>query len=379
MATSRVRAKADRGSTKTTAANGRGRPATINDVARVAGVSIATVSRALNHAPYGVRAPVRRRVLKVAAALDYRPNALARSLLRQRTHTLGLLITDIANSFFAEITRGVADACRQRGYSLLICNTDRNPTTMEEYIGVLREKRVDGVLVMAGGTPGPQPFDEAFARQGIPVVVIGRFDVPVPALRMDNVRGGREAASHLIQLGHRQIGVILGFRDSTTSADMLKGHRQAFAEHGISLRREWVVYGDAQASTGLELARRLLRGTPRPTALLTVNDQTAIGAIRAALDLGLRVPADVSVVGFDGIQLGSFTSPALTTLRLPLHQMGVRAAEMLLRLGEGERVDKEVWVVPELTVRESTGPCPSTDQAAGAASRPVPRRGRASI
>jgi DNA-binding LacI/PurR family transcriptional regulator len=367
--------EADTVSAKTAAAPGRRRPPTIRDVARAARVSIATVSRALNHARYGVRAPVRQRVLKIAAALDYRPNALARGLLRHRTQTLGLLITDIANSFFAEITRGVADTCRQHGYSLLIGNTDRNPATRDEYVDVLREKRVDGVLVMAGGTPGPQPFD-ALARQGIPVVVIGRFEAPVPALRVDNVRGGRMAATHLLQLGHRQIGIILGFRDSTTSADMLKGHRQAFAEHGLPVRRDWVVYGDARAATGLELADRLLRGRPRPTALLTVNDQTAIGAIRAALNLGLRVPGDVSVVGFDGIQLASFTSPALTTLRLPLHQMGVRAAEMLLRLGRGETVDKEVWVVPELTVRESTGPCPSPATAGGHASRTALRRGR---
>lgn len=349
--------KGDMAQTKGTATNGLGRPATITDVARAARVSMATVSRVLNNAPSGVRATLRKRVLKAAKALDYRPNALARGLLNQRTHTLGLLITDIANSFFAEITRGVEDVCRKRGYSLFICNTDRDPTTTAEYIGVLREKRVDGVLVMAGGVPGRQPF-ETLPGQGIPVVAIGRFDSPVPAIRIDNLKGGWEGANHLIQLGHRQIGIILGYRNSTTSRDILKGHRKAFAEHGISVPKDWVLYGDAQATTAFELAGRLLRATPRPTGLLTVNDQTAIGVIRAALNLGLRVPQDISVVGYDGIQLGSFIYPALTTLRLPLHEMGVTAAEMVFQLRDGQMVDQKVWFVPELTVRESTAPPP---------------------
>ena len=180
--------------TKATAVNGVGRPTTISDVARATGVSIATVSRALNGAPRGVRALVRRRVLKAAAALDYRPNALARGLLSQRTNTLALLITDIANTYFAEVARGVEDACQKRGYSLFLCNTDRSRVATTHYINVLREKRVDGVLVMAGGSPGHQPF-ETLPAQGIPVVVIGRFDIPVPAVRIDNRKGGRGGRS----------------------------------------------------------------------------------------------------------------------------------------------------------------------------------------
>lgn len=344
--------------TRGSAAPEIGRPPTISDVARAAGVSIATVSRALNRAPRGVRAPVRRRVLKAAAALDYRPNALARGLLSQRTNTLALLMTDIANSYFAEVARGVEDACRKRGYSLFLCNTDRNRDTARHYLGVLREKRVDGVLVMAGGRPGPQPF-EALPGQGVPVVVIGRFDIPVPAVRIDNRLGGREAAEHVLALGHRRIGAILGPRGSTTSLDMLAGYRDAFRAHGVALDPAWILRGDARAPSGLRLAERLLRRPGRPTALLAVNDQTAMAAVRAALNLGLRVPQDVSIVGYDGIELASFMSPALTTLRLPLQQMGATAADLLLRLCMQEPVEREVWFVPELAVRESTGPPPS--------------------
>lgn len=350
---------------KEIAAKGPGRPATISDVARAAGVSIATASRALNRAPRGVRPPVRRRVLKAAAALDYRPNALARGLIFQRTQTLALLITDIANTYFAEVTRGVEDACQQRGYSLFVCNTDRSPAATARYIDVLREKRVDGVLVAAGGRPGHQPF-ETLPAQGIPVVVIGRFDIPVPAVRIDNVKGGRAAARHLIELGHRRIGIVLGPRQSTTSQDILEGYRAAFKDHGISLPPRWILRGDADAPSALRLGKRLLAGSSRPTGVLTVNDQTAIAVTRAALDLGLRVPEDVSIVGCDDIPLASLMSPALTTLRLPLRQMGATAAELLLRLSAGETVEREVWFVPELTVRESTAP-PAGGRAGGRA------------
>ncbi len=341
--------------TRRSAVNGVAKPTTISDVARAAGVSIATASRALNRAPRGVRAPARRRVLKAAAALDYRPNALARGLLSQRTNTLALLITDIANTYFAEVTRGVEDACQKQGYTLLICNTDRSPAATARSIDLLREKRVDGILVAAGGRPGHQPF-EALPAQGIPVVVIGRFDIPVPAVRIDNRKDGREAAAHLIALGHRRIGIILGPRQSTTSQDILDGYRESFKENGISIPSEWILRGDARAPSGLRLAERLLRHPSRPTGLLTVNDQTAMAAVRAALHLSLRVPQDVSIVGYDGIELASLMSPALTTLRLPLRRMGATAAELLLRLCAGETVEREVWFVPELTVRESTGP-----------------------
>lgn len=328
---------------------------TIGEVARRAGVSIATVSRVLNNVPRGVRAALRRRVLKAASELDYRPNALARSLHQKRTHTLGLLIPDIANSFFAEVTRGIEDVCRRRGYALFICNTDRKLAAVEKYIGVLREKRVDGIIIVGGATPGPHPFQNLHS-QGIPVVVIGRYDVSLPAVRIDNVKGGWEAATHLIRLGHRRIAIILGPRRSTNSLDVMKGYKRALAEHGILLPKGWVLRGDARPASALPLAERLLLARPRPTALLAINDQMAIAAIRAAVNMGLQVPQEVSIVGYDGIELASYLNPALTTMTLPLRQMGMAAAENIFRVLTGEPVDHEVWFTPKLVVRESTGP-----------------------
>jgi len=337
--------------------------ATITDVARQARVSPATVSRVLNDVPRSVAPSLRRRVLKAAKGLDYRPNALARSLLDKRTHTLGLLITDIANSFFAEIMRGIEEVCRKERYSLFVCNTDRNPETIADYIDVLREKRVDGVLVIAGGVPGRQPFDLLPSR-GIPVVVLGRFDAPLPAVRIDYVKGGRAAASHLIALGHTQTALLLGPKTSTTSQDLLRGYRQALNEHDIALSPDCVLHGNGLAAGAMPLAERVLRLAKRPTGIFASNDNVAMAVIRAALSLGLQVPQDVSVIGCDGIQLGSFMNPALTTLRLPIHQMGVTVADMILRLIAGETVEDTVWFQPELIVRGSTAPL---------ASRPVRR------
>ena len=334
-----------------------GEPVTIGEVARRAGVSIATVSRVLNNVPRGVGAVLRKRVLKAARELDYHPNALARSLHQKRTHTLGLLITDIANPYYAGITRGIEDVSRRHGYALFICNTDRDPAAMAHYIEVLREQRVDGIIIGGGGTPGRRHFQTLHDR-GIPAVLIGRYDVPLPAVRIDNLKGGWEAATHLIRLGHRRIAILSGPDTSTSIQGRMKGYRRAMAEHGLSLPEGWVLGGDLRPASALELAGRLLTVRRRPTAILAANDQMAIATIRAAHQLGLRVPEDLSVVGFDNIELASYMSPALTTMGLPLYRMGVAAAETAIRLLAGTPGNEEAWFTPELIVRESTGPPP---------------------
>lgn len=334
------------------------RQITIREVARKAGVSIATVSRVLNNVPRGVGTALRKRVLSAARALDFRPNALARSLHQRRTQTLGLLITDIANPFNAEVTRGIEGVSRRHGYSLFICNTDWDPTTMAHYIEVLREKRVDGIIIVGGGTPGRRQFQALHDRR-IPAVLIGRHHVPLPSVRVDHVKGGWEAASHLIGLGHRQIAILPGPVASISIQDRMKGYRRALAEHGIPLPRGWVLPGDLRPGNALHLAERLLRGRQRPTAVLAANDQMAIAVMRAAFRFGLRVPEDISVVGFDDIELASYVIPTLTTMRLPIRQMGVTAAEIVIRLLIGSPGEEGVCFIPELIIRESTAPPPT--------------------
>jgi LacI family transcriptional regulator len=332
-----------------------GKGVTIRVVALKAGVSIATVSRVLNSVARGVDAGLRTRVLKAARELHYRPNILARSLQRKTTNSLGLIIPDIANPAFAQITRGVEDICRHSGYRLLICNTDYDSVTTTKYIYDLRQRQVDAVIVVVAKPPA-RTLLSSLAQKGFPTVLIGRCHFPLPSVRIDNVKGGWEAASYLARLGHRQIGIISGPTTFTNMQDRMKGYTQALSEYGISCPKSWVVQGDLRPASALPLAERLLSAQRRPTAILAVNDQTAIATIRAALTLGLRVPEDVSVIGFDNITLASYVSPALTTMNSSLPRIGEAAAEMAIRQLSGSRETQEVWFTPELIIRESTSP-----------------------
>ncbi|HTU01439.1 MAG TPA: LacI family DNA-binding transcriptional regulator [Candidatus Sulfotelmatobacter sp.] len=324
---------------------------TIASVGRLAGVSIATVSRVLNNVPGQVSLATRRRVLRVIRELDYRPNALARSLHQKRTHTIGLILPDITNPYYAEIARGIEDAISRRDYTLITCNSDRKLDRISHSVALLREKQVDGIILGGGGTLGAPHF-AALQGCGTRVVLIGRYEVKLPAVRVDNVAGARAAALHLLGLGHRHIVVLAGPPSSSTSVDRLAGYRRAFEESAVPFPSRSLRHGDLRPHSGYEAARRLFASSRPPTAILAANDQMAIGAMRAILECGLRVPDQVSVVGFDDIALASFVTPALTTMALPLHRMGVAAGEMILNPATGGR--QEVWFTPRLVVRESS-------------------------
>lgn len=334
---------------------------TIGEVARRAGVSIATVSRVLNDVPGQVSPDTRERVLQVVADLDYSPNALARSLHQRRTHTVGLILPDMTNPYYAEIARGIEDAISGEGYTLITCNSDRKLDRISHSVRLLREKQADGIILAGGGTLDAPHF-AALRNCGIRVVLIGRYDVDLPAVRVDNVQGAREAATHLLDLGHRRIGVLAGPAVSTTTVDRLEGYRQAFEAFGLGFPPPWLRYGDLRPESGLEAAEAFFGARQPPTAVLAINDQMAIGVMRGALRRGLTVPGAVSVVGFDDVALASFVTPALTTMALPLIQMGVSAGEMILRLLAGEEQDREIWFTPKLVLRESSAepPAPRT-------------------
>lgn len=331
--------------------------ATISQVSRRAGVSIATVSRVFNNVPGQVGRETRRRVLRAIRELDYRPNALARSLHEGRSHTIGLLLPDIANPYYAGITGGIESVARRRGYALFICNTERDPSAMAHYIQLCREHQADGVIVAGGGTWGHQHLTGLAAR-GTPAVLVGRHAMDAPAVRVDNVKGAYRAAEHLIRAGHERIAVIGGPAASTTAADRLSGYHDALREHGLPLPPRWVKAGDLRPASGRAAAETLLRCRPRPTAILAANDQMAIGAMTAIHAAGLDVPGDVSVVGFDDIELASYVTPALSTMALPLARMGEAAMELMLRRLEVPRHAEQVWFVPDLVVRASSGPPP---------------------
>ncbi|MBN1640595.1 MAG: LacI family DNA-binding transcriptional regulator [Anaerolineae bacterium] len=336
---------------------------TIRDVAKHAGVSKSTVSRVLSARDRPVSDGAKRRVLAAVEALGYEPNPLARGLRRGETRTLGLVVRSTANPFFAEVARGAEDAALAQGYSLLICNTDGDPARERSYIDVLLRKQIDGIFFLTARTRDDQM--RSILRQGIAVVTTARPspDLATDCVWTDNVAGGRAATSHLVSLGHRRIACIAGARDLSLSEDRLAGYRAALAEARMPVEERYVVLGDFRPEGGYQAARRLLALDPRPTALFACNDLMAIGAICAATEIGLAVPQDLSVVGFDNLELAAFGNPPLTTIAQPTHEIGRIAAAMLIdRLQEPALPLQIRMMETELVVRRSTAP-PGEDSA----------------
>lgn len=330
---------------------------TILDVARLARVSPATVSRVLNNS-HPVSAQTRERVLQAIEALHYHPNALARGLLKRQTAILGVLVPDVSNPYYSVILRGIEDEARLHGYSVLVCNTDRDPSRHVQYLRTLRERRADGIIV-AGGQLDREAVN-FLRRTEMKVVAIGRHLVAVPSVRVDNVAAASEATRYLISLGHRRIATITGPAGSLTAADRLEGYRRALAEAGIPFDPQYVVEGSFRAEGGYEGTKHLFTLSTPPTAILAGNDRMAFGAIRALHEMGFRVPQDVSIVGFDDTLVARYTVPALTTVAIPMYDLGRKAAFLLFARLQGKRTPMVTVLPTELRIRESTGPPQAT-------------------
>ncbi len=330
--------------------------ATIRDVAIHAGVSATTVSHVVNNTR-PVSEDLRRRVLAAMEELGYQPNALARSLRRKQSHTLGMIVPDSANPFFAEVARGIEDISFDEGYTVILCNSVSNLEREALYIDLLAKKQVDGVILVAAGDSMRQV--RTLQARNIALVMVDR-DLPgsaVDCVLTDNFQGGREATEHLLHLGHRRIGCITGASDLTPSASRVDGYQQALAVAGIAVDETLIVKGDFQDQSGYVGAQQLLQLANPPTAIFASNDLMAIGAMSAALEAGLSVPKDLSVVGFDDIHLASFVNPPLTTVAQPKFELGRVAARMLLeRIDNHELAPRRCRSVPQLIVRRSTAP-----------------------
>lgn len=327
---------------------------TIKDVARRAGVSVTTVSRVLNNSPHPISPETRRKVLEAVAELGFCPNAAARSLQLNETRTIGLMLPDVANPYYSGIVRGIEDVAHHEGYTIILCNTDRSRERTLKYLRVLREKRVDGVIFMGGGVVEDAKEDRFFQQEDIPTVVIGRHSGPFPSVQIDNSEAAKRAVLHLMARGYRHIACIAGPPSSTTTRDRLAGYYQALAENGLEHDPLWVVYADFTPGGGYKAVQELLKRRPRPTALFVHNDLMAVGAIKALAEEGLVIPKEIAIVGFDDIPLASYVIPTLTTVRVPVYEMGATAMRLLRDLLVGQPVP-EVTILPvELIVREST-------------------------
>ncbi|MBM7787753.1 LacI family DNA-binding transcriptional regulator [Tenggerimyces flavus] len=328
---------------------------TVHDVARHAGVSIATVSRALNDRER-ISSATRDRVLEIARSLGYQPNDLARSLAGMATQTIALLLPDITNPFFPELVKGVQTIADERGHLLLLCHNADDGAKARADIAMLRRKKVDGILLVAGTLKGR---GIAGATSDLPTVVLDRR---VPGLRSDVVTvdhraGARKAVEHLLELGHRRIAHITGPPGISSSKERQAGWEEALRATGIEPDKELVVQGDFLEDGGYAGGRALIQRKVDFTAAFAANDMSAIGLLKALTEEGRQVPNDVSVVGFDGIHLAAYTAPALTTVAQPIFDLGRRAAELLLDRLAAAEPDKEPHTVvleTKLVVRGST-------------------------
>ena len=329
---------------------------TRNDVAARAGVPPSTVSYVINNGPRPVSPSARERVLKAISELGYHPSDVARSLRTRRTLTIGLVIPDAANPYYGELARAVEEVSFKNGYTVILGHSSHLLERELRYAQVLRSKQVDGAIFHPS-TSDLEPI-HSLGQAGIQVVVLERLVPGYPCIVADDERGGYLATRHLLDLGHRRIGCIVRAGDPTTSSARVDGYRTALAEKGLKLDERFIVASEFEYAAGEKAARQLLRLHGRPTAVVAHNDIMAIGAMKAFGDSGLRIPEDVSIVGFDDIALASYAHPPLTTVSNPKDQMGRAAAELLLRLLSHEMVD---WSNPSplpvhLVVRGSTAP-----------------------
>ena len=324
----------------------------IVDVALKANVSIATVSRVVNNSTHKVNAITRKKVLAVVEELDYRPNALAKGLLTKKTMTVGIIIPDISNPYYAEIVRGVQDVADRHGYAVILLNTDRIQERTTKHIKFLREKSADGIIFSGGAIRGEKVLSSLEGFRGR-TVVIGRHKLESSAVMIDNVGGATKAMRHLIDLGHERIGFIGGPDKSASARDRHAGYRSGLMHYGYPVNKDLMGKGDFTPRSGYVSAKELIEKA-EPTAIFAANDQMAFGTIHAANELGLRVPDDLSVVGFDNIPFGSYFDPPLTTVEIPMYQIGAAAMEMLVNVISGEDGEKFRSFGTNLLVRAST-------------------------
>ena len=336
---------------------------TVADVARKAGVSVSTAARVLSGNGYAADT-TRRQVLDAAKAIGYVPNQVARSLRTRQTRMIGLLIGDVENSFYSSIAKNVESVLKDAGYHVVLCNSDDDPESERGYLTLLESVRVDGLIV----TPTTKNRRElARVMHDVAIVQIDRQveGLGADAIVVDNEGGAFSAVSHLIDEGHTRIAILTGELDVATASQRLGGYRRALSRHGISIQESLIKSGSFHREHAIEDAIELIRARPAPTAIFAANNILAEGTLMALDQQGLRIPRDMSVVGFDDVQWMSMVDPPLTTVRQPLADMASAAAELMLRrLREGREGRPSTMVFEtELIVRGSVAPLRSAKAA----------------
>ena len=329
----------------------------IKDIAAKTGVSIATVSNALRN-PGRVSEETRKKVLSAARKAGYTPNRLAANLRTARSGNIVVIIPDVADTLNGKIITGIENVARERGYSVLLGNTQGSEKREREFAGMTASKQADGIILMSHRLPFD--LDNGQGVEGLPPLVNGCEDTGakgVPLVAVDDRKAAADATRHLLGIGHGRIGVITGDTESASSRLRLEGFHDAMKEAGQAVNENWVVHGHYLPEGGETAARELMMQKDRPTAIFCFSDEMALGCMHALKEQGFNVPGDVSVMGFDGIPFARYASPPLTTIAQPTEQIGAECARILFDLIEGAApASMQNFLPHELVVRESTSP-----------------------
>ncbi|NLO82360.1 MAG: LacI family transcriptional regulator [Clostridiales bacterium] len=319
---------------------------TIKDVAKRAGVSASTVSRALS-GKVPVDRETRDRVMEAVRALNYRPNVLAKGLKEGRTNTIGLIIPNICNPIFPAVARGVEDVARENGFTVVLCNTDEDMDMERSYVEKLQNRWVDGLIFATAREESEHILK--LKQQAFPVVLVARhMGAAVDAVVVDNYSSSVEAVDYLIKTGHKKICIVVGDRDLMLYRERFEGYRHALESAGLPLYHAMVLDVSGRDDNGYDAIKSMLERGIIPDAIFATSDPRAIGAIRAIKDCGLRVPDDISVIGFDDLDISLYIDPPLTTVSQPLYEMGREAARKLINLINGDKDEK-----PQITIMET--------------------------
>jgi LacI family transcriptional regulator len=342
--------------------------ASIAEVAKRAGVSVASASRVLSSSTYPVSAETREKVLKAARELNYVPNSLARGLRMQRSNLIAVLVGDNADPYFAEIVRGVEDVANEAGYLTIVCNSDRNPSKELHHLRVLQDYRVDGVIFAGGGLnesghPGQlEQAVQSMVSRGAAVITLTQHTLHVPSIQPDNFGGARQMAARLIALGHRRIAFVTGPANVVTANVRLQGYMAALAEAGLPIDPALLLAGNFNREGGEQAVSALIHMAPqqRPTAIFAANDETAIGVLSGLRKHGWQVPGDISVCGFGDIPMASVVVPTLTTVHMGLRDLGRAGTRKLLAQLRREQMPHVEMLPTSVIERESTAPLSGT-------------------
>ena len=349
---------------KTKSARGRQKKPVLMDIRTVAeraNVSIATVSRTINHVPT-VNAKMAKRVWEAIRELNYFPNTQARALVSGRTRLFGLIVSEITNPFFPELIQGFEDIAVENGYEILVSSTNYDPPRMALCIRRMLERKAEGVAVMTFGIE--EPLLDQLAERNIPLVFVDQGpDRPaISLLKVDYHHGIRQGVQHLAALGHRNIAFITGPARLHSAQSRLSAFSKSLNECGITINQEWIVEGDHTLEGGIRAMEKLLETSRLPTAVMCSNDMTAIGVLHKVYRAGLRVPDDLSIIGFDDIQMARVTIPPLTSIQMSRLELARAAVTALREHVENTNPHREYKIDTKLVVRESTGYPPGTMQ-----------------